>query len=323
MKISGSVRELYNDLRAKYEPLKADVDQLLRGRRDSSWHYESRIKSMESFALKLECGRWRGFEDIDDLLAAVLVVENLSGLQQAELLVANTFRVVRRRPKSRHLTTTRADEFPFDDTRLYVCWSPAALVPKPQYGGLVFEIQLRTFLQHAWNIATHDVVYKTDRMEWPKERLAAQVRASLEQAEVTLHEMDKLAKSVVLRRSDQQTRRIASVTKLLLDLWERQRLPEDVKRLSTNVLALIEAMGISVRRLREIMAEEECSGRGSLTQNLSPFGTIIQSLIQREPEATRRLLCSRSRDFAIWIPSEINLSQRMDEAEFHDVMVLR
>ena len=299
------------------------VDRLLRGRRDSSWHYESRIKGMESFALKLESGRWRGIEDIDDLLAAVLVVQNLSGLQEAELLIEDMFKVVRRRPRSRYLTTTRADAFPFDDTRLYVCWSPATLVPKPQYGGLVFEIQLRTFLQHAWNIATHDVVYKTDRMEWPKERLAAQVRASLEQAEVTLHEMDRIAKSVVLRRSDQQTRRIASVTKLLLDLWERQRLPEDVKRLSTNVLTLIEAMGISVRRLREMLAEEQCCGRGSLTQNLSPFGTIIQSLIQREPEATRRLLCSRNRDFAIWIPSEINLSESMDEAEFHNVIVLR
>lgn len=322
MKIPGSVRALYSDLRTKYEPLKSDVDQLLRGRRESSWHYESRIKSMESFALKLESGRWKGAEDVDDFLAAVLVVQNMSGLQDAESLIMNAFRVVSRRPKSRRSTTTKADEFPFDDTRLYVSWSPASIVPRPQYNELIFEIQLRTFLQHAWNIATHDVVYKTEALKWSKERLAAQVRASLEQAEVTLHEIDKLANSAVLRRSDSRTRQITSVTNLLVKVWEPQRLPTDIKRMSTNVLTLIESLGISVRKLGSLLTEEECAGRGSLMQNLSPFGTIMQSLIWREPEAMRRLLCSRSRDFAICIPSEIQLPHLICEDDFHNVMVL-
>lgn len=211
MKIPRSVRELYSDLATRYEPLRADVDQLLRGRRDPAWHYESRLKSIESFALKLESGRWKEHGEIDDLLAAVLVVQNLSSLQRAECLVKDAFDVVIRRPASQRMTTTRPEAFPFDDTRLYVCWSSASLVPKPQYEGLMFEIQLRTFLQHAWNVATHDAVYKTESMEWPKERIAAQVRASLEQAEVALHEMDSLAKSEMLRRSDSLTHRVTQV----------------------------------------------------------------------------------------------------------------
>ena len=246
----------------------------------------------------------------------------MSGLQDAESLIKNKFSVVRRRPKSRRTTTTMADQFPFDDTRLYVCWSPASLVPRPQYIDLIFEIQLRTFLQHAWNIATHDVVYKTETLKWSKERLAAQVRASLEQAEVTLHEIDKLAKSAVLRRSDSRTRQITRVTNLLVKVWEHQQLPTDIKRMSTNVLTLIESLGISVRKLEDLLIEEEHEGRGALTQNLSPFGTIVQSLIWQEPEAMRRLLCSRNRDFTICIPSEIHLSQLMREDDFHNVMVL-
>ena len=322
MKIPASVRSLYEKYKTKYEPLRVDVDQLMKGQKKSSWHYESRIKSIESFALKLESGRWRRFADIDDLFAAVLVVQNMSGLQDAERLITRKFNVVRRRPKSRQSTTTRADEFPFDDIRLYVCWSTTALVPRPQYNGLIFELQLRTFLQHAWNIATHDVVYKTEKLKWSKERLAAQVRASLEQAEVTLHEIDKLAGSPVLRRSDSRTRQVNRVNNLLAKVWEPQRLPTDIKRMSTNVLILIESLGISVRRLGDLLAEERDAGRGALTQNLSPFGTIMQSLIRREPERMRRLLCSTSRDFAIWLPSEIDLSERMDESEFRDVVVL-
>lgn len=324
MKVPRSIRELHRDLSVKYAPLKRDVDQLLSGRRDSSWHYESRLKDVNSFALKLESGRWKRLSDIDDLFAAVLVVQNLSGIDAAARLVRDEFDVVRRRPRSRDWTNTKAESFPFDDTRFYVRWRSESSVPKPEYDGLMFEIQLRTYLQHAWNVATHDSVYKSQTMEWPKERLAAQVRASLEQAEVVLHEIDTLSQSRVLRRTDTATQRVATVTKLLARRWESHRLPEDIKRLSMNVLGLIDAIGISVSRLREILQEEEAAGRGSRTENLSPYGAIVQSLIRREPSATKRMLCSKDREFAIWIPSEIDVPKEMEEeGGFHDVIVLR
>ena len=322
MKIPRSVRELYDRLSSRYIPLKQEVDQLLSGRRNTSWHYESRLKSLDSFALKLESGRWKDEGEVDDLLAAVLVVDNLSSLHEAECLVDREFDVIKRRPTSRHCTTTKAESFPFDDTRLYVRWRADSEVPKPQYEGLLFEVQLRTYLQHAWNVATHDVVYKTERLEWPRERLAAQVRASLEQAEVALHEIDTLSKSDVLRRTDRDTEQISAVADLLEGSWERERLPSDIKRLSINVFALIMQMEISVSRLQVILSDEELVGRGARIQNLSPFGVIVQSLMHREPDATRRLFCSKDRGFSIWIPAEIDLPKGMEEGGFHDVVVL-
>ena len=81
-------------------------------------------------------------------------------------------------------------------------------------------------------------------------------------------------------------------------------------------------MEISVSRLQAILTDEERVGRGPQIQNLSPFGVIVQSLMHREPGATRQLLCSKDRGFAIWIPAEIDLPKGMEEEGFHDVVVL-
>ena len=322
MKIPGSIRRLHGDLHERYAPLRSEVDEILRHRKRETWHYESRLKSEESFALKLESGRWKESSKVDDLLGALLVVENFSVLQSAECLVGTYFDIVRRRPSHPRSTTTRADSFPFDDLRLYVQWRSDSPIPKPQYDDLIFEIQLRTFLQHAWNVATHDIVYKSNIKEWPKERVAAQVRASLEHAEITLHEIDTLAKSNILFREDPATRRARSIARLLQEQWDRARLPDDVKRLATNVQQMIETMDISVARLRKILEEESRAGRGPLTENLSPFGTLVQSLIYQEPKAMLRLLRTPHRGFTIWMPSELHLPEEFDPSRFRDVFNL-
>ena len=320
MKISGSIRRLHYDLREKYCPLKEEVDDILRNRKRASWHYESRLKDAESFTLKLETGRWKSLTDIDDLLGALIVVENFSALKDAESLIEEYFDIRKRRPPTPGYTTTQADSFPFDDLRFYVQWPSDSPVPKPLYKNLMFEIQLRTFLQHAWNVATHDIVYKSEVREWPRERIAAQVRASLEQAEVTLHEIDKLAKSDVLCRVDRATRRMERITRLLQEYWHRARLPGDVKRLATNVYQLIDAASISIPRLRCILDHEQKEGRGAVTENLSPFHAIIQSLIYREPEAMRRVLRDKGRKFTVCIPSELEFPPEFDPEYFHDVI---
>lgn len=57
MKIPLSVRNIYHDQYDKISLLKSLVDEKIKALRETSWHYESRIKSDESFALKLETGR--------------------------------------------------------------------------------------------------------------------------------------------------------------------------------------------------------------------------------------------------------------------------
>ncbi len=47
-------------------------------------------------------------------------------------------------------------------------------------------------MQHAWGLATHDLIYKADEINWPKERIAFQIKAMLEQAEVTISGVNNL-----------------------------------------------------------------------------------------------------------------------------------
>ena len=93
MKIPHSVRSLYADQLPLNERLKDKVDELLRtlaarGR----WHYESRIKSETSFALKLESGRIRDPRATEDFFACTLVVQNLSVIEEVEQKIRELFR---------------------------------------------------------------------------------------------------------------------------------------------------------------------------------------------------------------------------------------
>lgn len=53
MKIPQSVRVLYQDVRPRYEQLKSAVDALIARSKVARWHYESRLKAEESFAVRV------------------------------------------------------------------------------------------------------------------------------------------------------------------------------------------------------------------------------------------------------------------------------
>src|SRR6185503_14915453 len=98
MKIPQSVRNAYLQQKEGYERLQAEVDSLLKSLKDPRWHYESRIKSEESYALKLETGRSQ-VDRFEDFFARTLVVENQARIEAAKKLVQDYFDLEYRRPK--------------------------------------------------------------------------------------------------------------------------------------------------------------------------------------------------------------------------------
>jgi ppGpp synthetase/RelA/SpoT-type nucleotidyltranferase len=206
MKIPASIRNAYDDQKTRYQRLKEQVDTAVAGFRRPRWHYESRIKTLQSYALKLETGRVRDPYGLEDLFACTLVVANLAEIDEAERLVLQVFELQERRPKEPNYTHKRPDAFPFDDLRLYVAVPLDAAVPPKGIEGVRFEFQVKTFLQHAWSIATHDLVYKTDDVSWSKERIAYQTKAMLEHAEVSIQEAERLSDSGALMKQDKETR---------------------------------------------------------------------------------------------------------------------
>ncbi|MGD9506523.1 MAG: hypothetical protein AB7W37_16565 [Syntrophobacteraceae bacterium] len=321
MKIPTSVRDSYSSQKSNYELLKEYVDNTINTNKEPGWHYVSRVKEVESYALKLETGRCADPSCLEDFFACTLVVENLSAISKAEKLIKNRFELHERRPKDDSLTSKPPDSFRFDDTRLYVRWKDDRLVRPTGLDGLLFEVQIKTYLAHAWSIATHDLSYKTDEISWAKERIAYQIKAMLEHAEISILEAQKLAKSASLKKTDPLSKRVSAIIQLLNDLWPPELLPRDKKRLAENTNELIRAVGIDVESLRKILLEETHLGRGAKTLNLSPYCSIIRSLLNQAFDKMEKYLTGPDRKFKVFIPREVELPSSLQSSQLRNAVV--
>ena len=322
MKTPASIRLLYDDLYEINKTLKEKVDERIQSFRESRWHYESRLKPPESFALKMETGRISNPMEPEDFFACTIVVENKSAVKRAENLIRNNFDLYERRPPSEEWTSKQSHSFTFDDLRLYVRWKDDPMLRPTEVAGTLFEVQIKTFLQHAWSIATHDLIYKVDNVSWAKERIAYQIKAMLEHAEISIYEAEKLATSPALKKTNKHIKTLLQIIKLLRSFWSIDDLPKDMVRLAGNVKAIMEVLEIDIERLKKILKDETEKGRGTKTLNLSPFGIIIQSLLNQEKEKIFNYLTSDENNFKIFIPGEINLPEHVDKSTLRNALLL-
>lgn len=317
MKIPASIRRVYDDQNDSGTKLRERVDSLLKPRLHERWHYESRVKNEESFTLKIESGRFADIAALEDFFAATIVVRNGSEIAEAEKLVTGLFPLQSRRPEKDDETHKAPDEFPFDDLRLYVRWSDDTVLPPTGLDGMVFEIQVKTFLQHAWSIATHDLIYKSDDASWGTMRIAFQIKAMLEHAEISIQEATTLAESGALKETDAKTREIKSFITLISDLWAKEDLPANVRRLAENVMLLAKKVQLDANALRAILVAEQSKGRGPLTRNLTPYGVVLQTLFaQRKDVLIGVLKLKKKQKNAVLITKELELPADVNPGEW-------
>lgn len=306
MKVPLSVRVLYQDLVPKYEKLKEGVDRVMLGKKQSRWHYESRVKEEVSFAMKLETGRVRDPLDPEDLFACTVVVENRGKIAEAEDLVCSLFKLAARRPKDPKFTHMKPHSFDFDDLRLYVRWNDAAGKPTG-LEGLQFEVQIKTFLQHAWGIATHDFVYKSDDVDWSGSRIAYQVKAMLENAELSIAEARKLATSAMLDRIDDECSGLRYVIGEVKKRWHPDLLPNDLRRLAQNLYELSWTLDIAMNDIWAELDDATNAGEGAKLLNVSPYGAVIKALCRKRGAAAFNALGDRENRRNLFVPLEIDL----------------
>jgi ppGpp synthetase/RelA/SpoT-type nucleotidyltranferase len=147
---------------------------------DHGYAFSSRPKTVESVAEKIETGRYRRWSDIDDLFACTVVIPTLAEESKVIDFLGRAFHTgsVRRR----HDTRKAPDVFRFEATRFIGhLHRPAGIDPKEPLFALPFEIQVRSAFEHAWSATTHALVYKSPRVDWRRLRLAAQLKAAVEQ----------------------------------------------------------------------------------------------------------------------------------------------
>ena len=314
MKIPGSIRELYESKRDQYVFLKEHVDKKLTALKDPKWHFESRVKELQSFALKLETGRCEDPKNMEDFFACTLVVENQNVIEPAIEFVKNKcgFIIKYQRPKTDKLTFKRPEWFPFDDLRLYVEWQDDPRVKPTNLDKMLFEFQIKTYLQHAWAIATHDLVYKADQIvSWSKKRISFQVKAMLEHAEVAISEAEGLSNNLQMKKTDYETIRINKLTRILKNSWNEGQLPTKINVLANTTFALLECLDIGIQRFKKILADETDAGKGTNILNLSPYGIIVESIFKNEPEKVKKYLERDDGRINILITREMDLPEYM------------
>lgn len=288
MKIVNSIREIYDERLFVYKSLKTEVDSFFFSNKKDRWHYESRVKELVSFALKAETSRVEIISELEDFFGACLVVENNSSIEEAFKIIKSRFEIAYQRPEIQGKTHKDPSSFIFDDLRLYLRIPQNPDRPSKGIENVVFELQLKTFLQHAWSIATHDLIYKGDESSWASSRIAYQVKAMLEHAELSISESDALSKSSLVSKTNKNTTKSRLIISYLRNWWEEDQLPNDLIRLSENVIGLMNIFHLDVATLKEISQKSKYIGNKPKT-NISPFNAIALTIIDHFNDISKRL----------------------------------
>lgn len=204
--------------------------------------YLGRIKTSESIAEKIETGRFAAWSDINDIFACTIVVPTLLHEESVLDFLKQTFAEVE--VKRRGSSKKSPNEFRFDATRFYGRLSITPGLPeKKQLEMFRFEVQVKSAFEHAWSAATHDIIYKSGDIDWKKHRLAAQLKAAVEQLDSLVIAFDKSSEHITQHswpELDSKQQLLCGFRKLIDDGAIPVELkPKDWTRFCDNSLALL------------------------------------------------------------------------------------
>lgn len=214
----------------------------------NNFAFAARIKSVDSIAEKVETGRFSKFSELDDLCAYTIVIPNRRYEEEVTDFCEEIFDCQIKMVGS---SQKRPIEFRFDGTRI-CCRLKSRDISEPRRGifGLMFEVQVRTAFEHAWSVSTHDLVYKSEMVDWRRTRLAAQLRAAIEQMDALIIGFDENAK-LLIESSWPEIEDLKLISSKVRQWFENEQfptelMPKDVSRFSENFRRVIRA---SRRRL--------------------------------------------------------------------------
>ena len=262
MGVPARVREVYEAKESLLEALELVVRESLRRWCDhKDYLFKGRRKSVDSLSEKLESGRYTKWSEIDDLYACTVVVPTATHEPKVLEFLRNAF--VEKETRARFTTKKPPDVFRFDTTRFVGSLRDLpGLEREPGVGDLLFEVQIPTVFEYAWSVASHDLVYKGGTVDWRRIRLAAQLKAAVEQIDMLIDNFERSADSVPESEHDETAVR-AEIVNVCREMLGDGRLPQSLEpvswtRLSTNVLALVRSYSgsfKSVAAARDLLAK--------------------------------------------------------------------
>lgn len=181
MIISSSIQNQFRETEVYLEVLSKNVrDIVFNYCGNNNFAFIDRIKTIESLSEKIETGRYSKWSDLDDFYAATIIIPSLNYETEIIGFLRKMFVEVELRKRGK--TKKAPDVFRFDSTR-FIGKLKQVGEPTP-IADINFEIQIKTAFEHAWSVATHSMVYKTNNIDWKLLRLAAQLKSSVEQLDM-------------------------------------------------------------------------------------------------------------------------------------------
>lgn len=322
MKVIQSIEAIYEAQRELNDILKSRVDDIFASIKRDNWHYFSRVKQLESFALKLETGRFKDANKLEDFFACTLVVDNLEQIGIARRIVREKFNIHTQKPHNQRFTHKEPSSFQFDDLRLYGTLLQPDNMPEEPVAQITFEIQIKTFIQHAWSLATHDLIYKSDEINWSKERIAFQIKAVLEQAEVTISGVNNLINLPEVAKDNYDTTEYKKILNFYKRYFSKEDLPTDLVRLCRNTKDLLKSIGMTLSTLKVILDTENDEGKGTNVKNLSPYLVVLQSIINQRKSLIEEYINNETEQrFKLILPKEIDFSKLKIERDSNMVVL--
>lgn len=137
-----------------------------------------RAKTLNSLAEKLESGRYEHWSQLDDLYACAIIVPTLS--HESDVLEFLRSKFIEVECRLRASSMKDPEVFRFDSTRFIGALHEEHDM-SANISNIRFEVQIRTAFEHAWSVTTHALSYKGANVSWKLKRVAAQLRAAVEQ----------------------------------------------------------------------------------------------------------------------------------------------
>jgi ppGpp synthetase/RelA/SpoT-type nucleotidyltranferase len=309
MSVPQAIQDAYDRARPAVQGLATIVEPTIaRWAGDRNYLFRGRVKSVESTGEKLEGGRFESWSDIDDLYACLIVIPDRNHVPETLDYLEETFLV--RHVRGRGITTKPPDVFRFDAPRIIATLRPQAGIDRMAgVDELLFEVQVVTAFEYAWQVATHDSIYKGDTIDWRRARLAAHLIAAAEQADSLIAAFDQAVESIPVSQDAQTTWRHTLVEFFKAEIDEG-RIPETLRpeswiRFADNVLAVIKsyaARGAVQHELDELVAGVRTRGeKEDVPVSGSLFQLTIAELVGRKGIAS------------------IEGHRVVDSAELHDI----
>lgn len=306
MKVVSSLRAKYMELNELASILKNEIDGLLYAPcNKNEWFYRSRIKSEDSFSLKCEVNSFYTPDKADDFFGCEIVVTSSAEIEKVkEVLREKNISIEFQRPEDLTLTHLSPNDFNFSELRLYCKKQARDVAETGPLHQFVFEVQVKTIFSFAWTKATHDLIYKTDRVSWSKSRVAYQIKASLEQAEYQVSTISNTVSDFF--PTNEKFERLNSMIDILNQNWLPSFLPGDMKRLAENVDELLKLVNFPIDSFKALVEANK-----EKHSNLSPYLKVVQLLNDHRRDLFLKIPEKR-RKFDLLIPSTAELELDKD-----------